>query len=288
MPPKATKIAKPKAGRSSAPRQEGGETVRFDDCLAAAHAFADASGPAILPHFRRPIPVDNKDGAGGFDPVTVADRGAERAIAKALKARFPDHGMAGEEYGLKGAGARYRWVIDPIDGTKAFILGLPTWGTLIGLMDGRDPVLGVMDQPYTRERFWSARNASWMRMSDGRTRRIKTRDCTRLADAMLSTTTPDLFAPGEEATRFAKVKAAVRMTRYGSDCYAYCLIAAGLIDVVVEAGLKQVDIVALIPIIERAGGCVTSWTGGSAVDGGRVVASANPKLHTAALKLLGG
>ncbi len=288
MPPKATKVAKPKAGGSSARRQQAAPSVGFDDCLAAAHAFADASGPAILPHFRRSIAVDNKDGAGGFDPVTAADRGAERAIAKALKARFPDHGMAGEEYGLKGEDARYRWVIDPIDGTKAFILGLPTWGTLIGLMDGRDPVLGIMDQPYTRERFWSARNASWMRMSDGRTRRIKTRDCTRLADAMLSTTTPDLFEPGEEATRFAKVKAAVRMTRYGSDCYAYCLIAAGLIDVVVEAGLKQVDIVALIPIIERAGGCVTSWTGGPAVDGGRVVASANPKLHAAALKLLAG
>lgn len=264
-----------------APRQGG-----FDSWLEAAHAFAEASGQAILPHFRRRIAVDNKDGAGGFDPVTAADRAAERAISKALKQRFPEHGIAGEEYGTERGDARYRWVVDPIDGTKAFILGLPTWGTLIGLMDGDMPILGLMDQPYTRERFWSGKTAAWLRGADGKARRLKTRACTRLADAMLSTTSPDMFGSGFEAERFQAMRGATRMTRYGSDCYAYCLIAAGFIDIVVEAGLKPVDIVALIPIIEKAGGCVTDWSGGSPVNGGQVVASANPKLHAAALKVL--
>jgi myo-inositol-1(or 4)-monophosphatase len=276
------------ASPARAARTKRNGQVDFDTWLAAAHTFADASGKAILPHFRRRIAVDNKDGAGGFDPVTAADRAAERAIAKALKARFPNHGIAGEEYGTKRGDAQHCWVVDPIDGTKAFILGLPTWGTLIGLLDNGAPVLGVMDQPYTRERFWSTRTAAMMRSADGKERRLKTRDCTRLADAMLSTTSPDMFSAGFEADRFQAMRKATRMTRYGSDCYAYCLIAAGFVDIVVEAGLKPVDIVALIPIIEKAGGCVTSWDGGSPVNGGRVVASANTKLHAAALKVLAG
>lgn len=290
MPSTSGRAKRPKPGpTAAAPVRATRSGVRSPDpghfagWLAAAHDFADLSGPTILPHFRRRITVTNKDGLGGFDPVTAADRAAERTIAKALAARFPDHGIVGEEYGNRRVDARYRWVVDPIDGTKAFILGLPTWGTLIGLLDGDVPVLGLMDQPYTRERFWSTAKGARMRLADGRERSIKTRDCTRLGEAMLSTTSPDLFAQGVEMDTFARMRSVVRMTRYGSDCYAYCLLAAGLIDLVVEAGLKPVDIVPLAPIVEKAGGVVTTWTGGSITDGGRVVASANPKLHDAAL-----
>jgi histidinol phosphatase-like enzyme (inositol monophosphatase family) len=254
--------------------------------LAAAHDFADAAGEAIRPYFRRRMTVDNKDGGGGFDPVTAADRAAERAVARELKRRFPAHGIAGEEYGAEREGARMRWVVDPIDGTKAFILGLPTWGTLIGLLDGDAPIVGLMDQPFTQERFWAGGKGAWHRVGAGKPKRLRTRECARLADAMMATTSPDLFKAGAESDRFLAMRRATRMTRYGTDCYAYCLVAAGHIDLVVEAGLKPVDIVALIPIIEQAGGCVTNWTGGSAIDGGQVVASGTPKLHESALRLL--
>ncbi len=251
-----------------------------------AHGLADRAGQAILPYFRKAMAVENKAAAGSFDPVTAADRAAERVMKRLLQAKWPDHGFVGEEYGKRDGSSRYRWVIDPIDGTKGFILGLPTWGTLIGLIDGEAPLLGVMSQPFTRERFWSAEKASYLRVGDGRPQRIRTRACADLATAMLSTTHPDLFATGAEAAAFQRLKRATRMTRYGGDCYAYCLLAAGHIDVVVEAGLKPHDIVALIPIIERAGGCVTTWTGGSATGGGRILASGDPRLHDKAMRVL--
>jgi myo-inositol-1(or 4)-monophosphatase len=177
-------------------------------------------------------------------------------------------------------------MIDPLDGTRAFITGLPIWGTLIGLVDGDEPLLGLMDQPFTRERFWSDARASYTRTAGGKSHRIRTRPCPRLNAAVLMTTSPDLFAPGLESERFARVKDAVLMTRFGGDCYAYCMLASGLVDLVVEAGLKPYDIAALIPIVERAGGSVTAWNGGPAVEGGRVVASGDPALHERVLKLL--
>lgn len=256
------------------------------ELLAFAHELADLSGKVILPFFRRAIGVDDKSDGAGFDPVTAADRAAERAIAKALAARYPEHGLEGEEYGLKHGSARYRWIIDPIDGTRAFILGLPVWGTLIGLTHGDQPVLGIMDQPFTGERFWSGPKSAMMRGPSGRERRIRTRACPELADAMLTTTHPDMFKPGAEAAGFAAVKSRARATRYGGDCYAYCLLAAGLIDVIVEAGLKAHDIAALVPIIERAGGRVTTWEGKPACRGGRIVACGDPRLHERVLRLL--
>lgn len=258
----------------------------FKDFLDFAHQLADKSAAKILPHFRRPITVDNKAGEGDFDPVTAADREAERTIASLLKARWPHHGLIGEEFGTAGHGARYQWVVDPIDGTRAFIMGMPLWGTLIGLLDGDEPVLGLMDQPHTRERFWCGARASYMRGPDGRRRRMRTRACAHLSDAILSTTHPDLFARGAETLRFHRLKGAVRMTRYGGDCYAYCLLAAGFIDLVVEAGLKPHDVVALIPIIERAGGRITTWDGAPATSGGRIVAAGDPHLHAQALEVL--
>lgn len=254
--------------------------------LAFAHSLADQSAKAILPHFRRPIAVDNKSGPGDFDPVTAADRAAERAIAAMIRRTYPDHGLVGEEYGTHAGEARMRWVVDPIDGTRAFIMGYPVWGTLIGLLDGTEPLLGLMDQPFTRERIWSGPQSSHIRIGDGAARRIRTRACPRLEDAIFSTTHPDLFAPGAEQDGFARLKAKARMTRYGGDCYAYAMLAAGFVDLVAEAGLKPHDIVALMPIIERAGGRITTWDGGPATDGGRILASGDPRLHDKALKLL--
>ena len=256
------------------------------DFLATAHRVADLSGATIRPYFRRTLKVDNKAAAGKFDPVTAADRGAERVIAKALKAEWPDHGIEGEEYGLKPGASAYRWIVDPIDGTRAFILGFPLWGTLIGLVHDEVPLIGMMDQPYTGERFWSGPTGAVMRSVDGRERRMKTKSCGSLAEAMVVTTHPDMFKAGDEISGFEAIRSATKYTRYGGDCYAYCMLAAGQADLVVEASLKPYDIAALIPIIEKAGGRCTTWTGGSAARGGRIVAAGDPRVHEAAVKIL--
>lgn len=258
----------------------------FKTLLEFAHILADTSGDAIRPYFRKPIPVTNKALKGALDPVTAADIAAERAIAREVAKRWPDHGLIGEELGSVREDAPLRWVVDPIDGTRAFIMGSPLWGTLIGLLDGESPLLGLMDQPFIGERFWSTAREAHVRMRDGRARRIRTRNCSRLADAIVSTTHPDLFAKGKESDAFARLKSKARMTRYGGDCYAYCLLAAGFIDIVVEAGLKPFDVVALIPIVERAGGSITTWEGKPATAGGRIVAAGDPRLHEVVLSML--
>jgi myo-inositol-1(or 4)-monophosphatase len=253
-----------------------------------AHVLADISGQAILPYFRKRLTVKNKAGLSGFDPVTAADRAAERAIRKAVVRRFPSHGVVGEEYGTIAGEGRYSWVIDPIDGTRAFITGSPLWGTLIGLMDGASATLGLMNQPFTGERFWSeGRQALW-RGANGKARRIRTRACARLADAILTTTHPDVFQSPADVERFNTVRSRVRMTRYGGDCYGYCLLAAGFIDIVVEAGLKTYDIAPLVPLIEAAGGVVTTWEGEPALEGGRVIAAGDRRVHEQALAILRG
>lgn len=263
-------------------------SAELAELLAFAHELADAAGAIILPHFRKRLAIGNKLHASGYDPVTVADRKAERAIQRLVRARYPEHGLEGEEFGIQNPNARVRWLIDPIDGTRAFVTGMPTWGTLVGLSAGGEPVLGVMDQPYTRERFWSERSASYVRGPDGGRRRLKVRSCGSLGEAIMTTTHPEFFAAGEEARAFARVKARVRTCRYGGDCYAYCMLAAGHIDLVVEAGLKSYDVAALIPIVECAGGRMTAWDGGPAIGGGRIVAAGDPKLHAAALDVLAG
>jgi len=261
---------------------------QFKPLLTLAHDLADRAGEVIRPHFRRPIAVDNKAGGGAFDPVTKADRAAERAIAKLIRTRAPEHGLIGEEFGVERESAPFQWVVDPIDGTRSFITGTPMWGTLIGLLQAGEPVLGLMDQPYTGERFWSERTAAKARSVSGQVRTIKTRRCPEVGEALLMTTSPDLFESDADIAGFRRVSRAVRMTRYGGDCYAYCLLAAGFVDAVIEAGLKTYDIVALIPIIERAGGRVTTWDGKPATQGGRIVATGDPALHARILKLLGG
>ncbi|MGE0767526.1 MAG: histidinol-phosphatase [Hyphomicrobiaceae bacterium] len=260
--------------------------IAVAELVAAAHEFADASGKVILSHFRRPMAVQNKAGGGAFDPVTEADRAGERAIRKRLAIRYPDHGIHGEELGVKAGEASYTWVIDPVDGTRAFITGMPLWGSLIGVTCEGRAEIGLMDQPYTRERVWSSAKGAHWRATDGRTRRIHTSPCALLGEARLTTTSPDLFSKGYESAAFARLRADARLTRFGGDCYAYCLLAAGHIDIVIESGLKPYDIVALIPIIEQAGGRVTTWEGGRAEGGGRILACGDPRLHEAVLKLL--
>ena len=249
--------------------------------------LATQSGAAILPFFRAHFGMDDKARGSGraFDPVTEADRAAEAAMRRMIRATFPTHGILGEEFGSERTDADCVWVLDPIDGTRAFIAGLPTWGTLIGLTRNGNAVRGLMHQPYLGERFLGDGRTATIRTPKAE-RRLRTRRMERLPDAILATTDPRLFAEGEERELFRAVEATVRMSRYGADCYAYCMLASGQIDLVIEAGLEPYDIVALIPIVEGAGGIVTAWDGGSATGGGRVVAAGDRRLHEAALKHL--
>jgi histidinol phosphatase-like enzyme (inositol monophosphatase family) len=247
---------------------------------------ADLAAAITLPRFRSALTVDNK-GAEGFDPVTEADREAERSIRELIGSRFPDHGIIGEEWDDKAAQSDFTWIVDPIDGTRAFITGVPVWGTLIGLMVEGRSVAGLMAQPFTGEIFMSLPGeVSLYRGSDKR--QLRTSAVTELRHAKLTATSPELFTRGgsEFAHRWAGISAAALTVRYGLDCYGYCLLAAGHIDLVVEAGLKDVDIAPLIPIIENAGGVVTTWDGGPAEAGGNCIAAATKELHEAALVLL--
>ncbi len=259
-------------------------TSELFGALAFVDELANAAADSIMPHFRATLSVDSK-GTAGFDPVTVADRNAEAAMRRLINRTYPDHGIVGEEHGSERPDAEFVWVLDPIDGTRSFITGLPTWGTLIGLLHKGAPVFGMMAQAFTRERYWGDGRQAWYRGPAGDTVRLATRACARPAEAALFTTTPALFT-GADRTAYDRVEAAVRLARYGTDCYAYCMVAAGHADLVIEAGLKPYDIVALIPIIAGAGGQVTDWQGGSAAAGGRIVASGDARLHAAVLETL--
>ncbi len=248
-----------------------------------ADRLADAAGAAILPHFRSRLSVENKE-AAAFDPVTVADRAAEVAIRELVAAEHPDHGILGEEFGDDSGEAEHVWIVDPIDGTRAFISGLPVWGTLIGLMKAGRPHFGMMAQPFTGERFFGDGTTARY-TGPGGPRALATRPCASLSEATLFCTTPALFS-GAARAAYDRVEAAVRLARYGCDCYAYCMVAAGQVDLVIEDQLKIFDIMPLIPVIEGAGGVVTSWTGGPAVSGGKVVASGDARVHDEALRLL--
>ncbi|ETX29222.1 histidinol-phosphatase [Roseivivax isoporae] len=248
--------------------------------IETAHALADAARDAILPHFRASaLVVDNKQ-AGGFDPVTEADRAAEAAMRAVLAQRRPDDAILGEEAGRAAGTTGLTWVLDPIDGTRGFMSGTPTWGVLIALADAHGPRYGLIDQPYIGERFEGGLGrATWTGPRGGGA--LGVRGTTRLADATLMTTFPEIGTPAERAA-FARVAGGVRLVRYGCDCYAYALLAAGHVDLVIEAGLQPYDIQAPIAVIEAAGGVVTDWDGRPAHAGGRVIAAATPALHAAA------
>ena len=245
--------------------------------------LATASGDTILPFFRTALAVENKKTAG-FDPVTAADRAAENAMRALIRKHFPAHGILGEEYESENPDAEYVWVLDPIDGTKSFIAGMVAWGTLIGLCRLGEPVYGMMHQPFTRERFFGDGGAARYRGPAGN-RDLRVRTCDSLKDAVMFTTSPLLMNEADRA-RFKLVEDKVKLSRYGGDCYAYCMLAAGQIDLIVETELKAHDIVALIPIINGAGGIVTTWEGGPPQAGGRIVVAGDKRVHAAALDLL--
>ncbi len=256
------------------------------DHLAVAHALADAARGPALRHFRRAdLPTANKDADGGYDPVTEADREVESVMRARLAELRPDDGILGEEHERVEGSSGLTWVLDPIDGTRAFVVGAPTWGVLIALNDGTRPVAGVIDQPYVGERFWGDGVTAWTRRFDDPPRPLTVRRGVPMNEARLCTTYPEV-GDADELRRFSAVRDRVRLARYGLDCMAYALLAAGHVDLVIEAGLQAYDVQALIPVIEGAGGIVTDWEGGDPQNGGRVLAAGDPALHEAALELL--
>jgi myo-inositol-1(or 4)-monophosphatase len=255
------------------------------DFSAFVNELASLSGETILPFFRTTLSIADKGRSGSFDPVTAADHAAETAMRNLIHRTFPDHGIIGEEYGVERAHAEYVWVIDPIDGTKSFISGMPAWGTLIALLRWGEPVFGVMNQPFIRERF-SGDGARAHYQGPAGERHLRIRPCTGLSDAVLFTTSP-LLMNGADREKFARIEDAVRLSRYGGDCYAYCMLAAGHIDLVIETELKAYDILPLMPIISGAGGVITTWEGKAPHSGGRIVAAGDKRVHAAALALLG-
>jgi len=243
--------------------------------------LADAAGEIIRPYFRKPLAVDDK---ADLSPVTVADRAAEQAMRSLIESRFPEHGIIGEEFGRVREHAEFVWVLDPIDGTKSFISGVPLFGTLIALARNRRPILGIIDQPISRER--------WVGIAERPTTlngaAVRCRACPALTTATLFATTPDMFEEAD-ADAFARVSIAVKLTRFGADCYAYGLVAAGLIDLVLEASLEPYDFCAMVPIVEGAGGIATDWRGAGLdlASDGRILVAGDRRIHRAALDLIG-
>lgn len=250
--------------------------------IAFAHHLAGASGPVIRSHFRQPIAVDRKP---DLTPVTVADREAEAAIRERISAAYPEHGIIGEEYGGEREDADYVWVLDPIDGTKSFITGKPVFGTLIALLHNGRPILGVIDQPVTGERWIGAAGRATTLNGEP----VSTRPCADLALAALEATSPDMFE-GADTDAFQRLCGRVGLVRHSMDCYGFAVLATGFVDVVVEATMNLHDFAALVPVIEGAGGMITDWQGaalGGASDG-RVIAAGDARMHEAARKILVG
>ena len=247
--------------------------------------LADLAGRTILPHFRARLEVENKIAGVGYDPVTLADRAAEQAIRDEIQRVYPGHNILGEEHGFAAGTDPLTWIIDPIDGTRAFIIGQLHWGVLIALNDGVRPAIGVMHQPYTGETFVGSRMGAELRRG-GSSITLKVRECRRLETAIVSATDPAMFTGPGERDAFRAVASKARMRRYGGDCYSFCMVAAGFIDLVIESGLKPYDIQPLIPIIEAAGGILTNWSGGSPYDGGQIIAAGDRELHKTTLAML--
>jgi inositol-phosphate phosphatase/L-galactose 1-phosphate phosphatase/histidinol-phosphatase len=253
----------------------------LDDIAAFAGTLADLAGPIALRYFRRTLVVESKADAS---PVTIADREIELAIRRMIGERFPEHGLFGEEHGLDRAGAECVWVIDPIDGTKSFITGMPTFGTLIAYLEAGAPKVGVVDHCALGERWVGRDGGPTLRNGEP----CRTSGRTDLADSILYATTPDIFS-GPNRDSFEALSRQVGLRRFGGDCYAYMLLASGHVDLVVEAELQPYDYLALVPVVQGAGGVITDWAGAplGLESDGRVVAAATPALHAQALKALG-
>ncbi|MEN3931167.1 histidinol-phosphatase [Microvirga sp. W0021] len=253
------------------------------DFLPFIHKLASASGEEILPFFRNHVQAENKASGNAFDPVTEGDRAGEVVMRDMITKAYPEHGIIGEEFGISNPDSDYIWVLDPIDGTRSFIAGVPTWGTLVGLLHKGKPVAGMMAQAFTGERFYGDGHSAFSKNNYG-TKPLKTRECTSLGHATLFTTDPRMFK-GREREAYLSIENQVQLARFSADCYAYCMVAGGFADLVIETELKPHDIVALIPIIEGAGGIISSWTGGPATEGGNIIAAGDKRIHEEALKL---
>lgn len=245
--------------------------------------LAHTAGGIAEAYFRSHFSVDNKD-EQGFDPVTSADHAIEKVLRESIQSTYPDHDIVAEESESKISDAEFCWYIDPIDGTRAFLMGSPLWGTLVGLTQKGKAVFGLLAQPILGELFFGSPAGSWLINNSGR-RRLESSRCTEIAKAKLASTHPNLFA-GNDAVAYGRLTEACLLDRYGGDCYNYAMLAAGFVDLVAESGLNSFDIMPLVPILEHAGCTVTSWDGGSVLDGGSVVAAASPELHKQALELL--
>lgn len=245
--------------------------------------LAHTAGGIAEAYFRSHFSVDNKD-EDGFDPVTSADRAIEKVLRETIQATYPDHDIVAEEGGSILTGAEYCWYVDPIDGTRAFMMGSPLWGTLVGLTESSKAVFGLLAQPILGELFLGSPAGSWL-INNKERRRLKSSRCTGIENARLASTHPNLFS-GSDQLAYQRLANASLLDRYGGDCYNYAMLAAGFVDLVAETGLKAFDIVPLVPILEHAGCIVSSWDGGSVLEGGSVVAAATPELHEQALELL--
>lgn len=260
--------------------------------------LAYAAGDVIRPYFRSTLKVQNKTALAdpgsvgapsasrsGYDPVTAADREAESRMRELIKARYPDHGIYGEEFGFTPGRAGLTWVLDPIDGTRSFMAGMLHWGVLVALFNGQHSILGCLYQPVLDELFVGNAHRARLQHNNVRTS-LSTRRCGHLADAVLCCTDPNMFIATSEQVAFADLLAQTKMSRYGGDCYHYALLAMGLVDLCVEARLRPYDIQALVPIVEGAGGMITTWAGDNPADGGQIVAAADPLIHREALRVL--
>lgn len=248
----------------------------MNEHCALLHRLADAAGAAILPHYRTALVADNKLGDGGFDPVTVADRAAEQTMRALLAELAPDHGIIGEEFGRERDDAENVWVIDPIDGTRAFMSGMPTWGTLIALLQDGQAVLSAIDQPFTQERFFGDGERAWLRNRAGE-HLIRSRNDVALKDAVVWVSSTFTATPAQQS-RVERLRSRVRLLRYGSDCYAYAMVASGLIDAVVDIGLEIYDIAAHVPLISGAGGQVIGLDGAPPLRSNAIIAAGEVEL----------
>ncbi len=259
-------------------------TMNTDELLGVAQMLADAAAVETLKLFRSDgLSAENKS-EDGFDPVTLADRAAERVMRDLLNSKRPNDGILGEEFGVKDGSSGLSWVLDPIDGTRAYLCGAATWGTLISVEREGPPILGVVDQPYMQERFVGSEKEAVL-IRGGSKQRIKTRECASLASAVLLSTFPEIGSDAEREA-FSNVAQNARLVRYGLDCYGYALVAMGHSDLVIEAGLNRYDISAPIALVQASGGIVTDWQGNPVSNGGQVIAAGDKRVHEQALELL--
>ena len=259
-------------------------TVIDPATIALAHRLCDASGAVIRPYFRQRIEITNKL-SHSFDPVTEADKGGERAIRAILDAERPDDAILGEEYGEKPGTSGWRWVLDPVDGTRCFITGRHEWGSLIALEKDEVPVMGILDQPVLGERFIGVNGRTELHQN-GVVTPLAVRACADVKDAVLCATDPSAYMTAEQVAGFEIIKSQARLTRYHGDCYIFAMLAMGFIDTIVEAAFRRWDIAALVPLVEGAGGVITNWQGGVWRDGDPVLASGDRRVHAQVIDLL--